>query len=113
MSNYYEKSLTEVVQNIITNIHDAIPEADTKEGTFIRDVFIDPVSDEITAMYGDMQLLKLSQSVLTAVGDDLDFLAANYFITRKNATKSSGKIRFYIKNTDKPIYFLLLVCMTK
>lgn len=103
MANYYEKGLTEVVTNIINNIHDAMPEVDTKEGTFIRDVFIDPISDEITAMYGDMQLLKLSQSVLSAVGDDLDFLAANYFISRKSATKSSGKIRFYIKNTDKAI----------
>jgi hypothetical protein len=66
VANYYEKSLTEVVTNIINNIHDAMPEVDTKPGTFIRDVFIDPISDEITAMYGDMQLLKLSQSVLSS-----------------------------------------------
>lgn len=103
MASYYEKSLNEVVQNIINNIHTTLPDVDTKEGTFIRDVFIDPISDEFAAMYGDMQLLRLAQSPLTAVGDDLDFLASNFFITRKAATKSSGKIRFYIKNTNKPL----------
>lgn len=100
---YYDKTLNEVVNDIITNIHDALPEADTKSGTFIRNVFINPVSDEITAMYGDMKLLKLGQSVVTAVGDDLDYLAANYFITRKAATRSSGKVRFYIKNSNKSV----------
>ena len=100
---YYDKTLNEVVNDIITNIHDALPEADTKSGTFIRNVFVNPVSDEITAMYGDMKLLKLGQSVLTAVGDDLDYLAGNYFISRKPATKSSGKVRFYIKNSNKSV----------
>ena len=80
---YYDKTLNEVVNDIITNIHDTLPEADTKSGTFIRNVFINPVSDEITAMYGDMKLLKLGQSVLTAVGDDLDYLAGKDYCPRK------------------------------
>lgn len=99
---YYDKSLEEITQKIIDNIHDAVPEADTKEGTFIRNVFVNPTADQITAMYGDMKLLRLSQSVLTAIGDELDLLATNYFITRKEATRSTGKIRFYLKNTNKP-----------
>jgi uncharacterized phage protein gp47/JayE len=100
---YYEKDITEIQQSIINNIHDAWPQADTKQGTFISNVFINPISDEIAAMYGDMKLLRLSQSVLTAVGDDLDYLASNYFIVRKSATKSSGKVRFYLKNTNKSV----------
>jgi uncharacterized phage protein gp47/JayE len=100
---FLERSLTEVIQSIISNIHDAKPGADTKEGTFIRDVFINPVADEITALYGDMQLVLLSQSIVTASGADLDALAQNYFVTRKSATYSYGKVRYYIKNTDKPL----------
>lgn len=101
MAYYYIKSTSEIMQNIINNIHDAIPEADTKEGTFLRNVFINPTSDEITAMYGDMFRLKMGQSVITAIGDDLDFLAANYFVVRKEAIKSAGKLRFYIRNSNK------------
>ncbi len=95
------KYLDQIRQNLINNIHDALPLADTKEGTFIRDVFINPTSDEFAAMYIDMKSVELAQSVLTASGRDLDRLASNYFIERKPATHSSGKLRFFIKNSDK------------
>ena len=97
------KTLNEVVINIINNIYDAIPEADTKEGTFLRDVIIDPVAHEFSDIYKTLYNRELSQSVLTATGKDLDNLASNYFIERKNGTKSTGKVRFYIKGTDKDI----------
>ena len=94
------KSLNEIVHSIINNIHDKIPEADTKEGTFIRDVFINPISNEFAGLYGDLKLMKLSQSILTATSSDLDKLAANYFVERKSATRSYGKLRFYIIGTN-------------
>ena len=100
--SYYLKSISEIRQKIIDNIHDTIPEADTKEGTFLSNVFINPIADEITALYGDMEIVKMNQSIITATGDDLDLLAANYFVTRKQATQSTGKVRFYIANTNKP-----------
>lgn len=96
-----QKTFNEIVQNMINNIHNALPEADTKEGTFIRDVFINPISDEIAGAYGDMKLLEISQSLLTASNEKLDKLASNYFITRKQATHSFGKVRFYIAGTDR------------
>jgi uncharacterized phage protein gp47/JayE len=96
------KNLEEIKQNIINNIHDTLPNIDTKEGTFIRDVFVNPIADEISGLYSEMKLLEMSQSILTASGEDLDRLAANYFVFRKEATKSQGKIRFYIKGTNKP-----------
>ena len=97
----YQKSLNEIVDSVITNIHDALPQADTKEGTFVRDVFIDPVSDEMAGMYGSMKLMEMAQSILTANGIDLERLAANYFVTRKQAEYSTGKIRFYVALTNK------------
>lgn len=95
------KTLHEIRQNIINNIHDGLPQADTKEGTFIRDVFINPISDEISSIYSEMKLLEMSQSILTATGGDLDKLAKNYFIDRKLATHSEGKLRFFLK--EQPI----------
>ena len=98
---YYFRSLEEIMQKMIDNIHDTMPEADTKEGTFIRKVFIDPISDQLAALYGDMEILKNNQSIIFATGDNLDLLAANYFITRKPASKSTGSVRFYITNSNK------------
>jgi uncharacterized phage protein gp47/JayE len=95
------KTLNEAILNIINNIHDALPEADTKEGTWLRDIVIDPVSHEISDIYDDLYKMQIAQSVLTASGSDLERLASNYFITRKSGTKSSGKVRFYIKGTNK------------
>lgn len=97
-----QKSLNEIIHSIINNIHDTLPSADTKEGTFVRDVFINPISNEFANIYGDIKLIELSQSVLTATGEDLDKLASNYFITRKKATKSYGKLRFYISENNFP-----------
>jgi uncharacterized phage protein gp47/JayE len=94
------KTLNEVVQGMIDNIHDKVPKADTKEGTFLRDVFIDPVADEVVGLNFDMKIMETNQSILTATDEDLDRLASNYGITRNEATKSSGFIRFYFKSTD-------------
>lgn len=92
------KTFDEIVQNIINAIHDKVPEADSKEGTFIRDVFIDPIADQMAALSIDMKNVEYSQSILTATGDDLDRLAVNYGLTRKTAQPATGYIRFYIKN---------------
>ena len=96
---YYFKSLAEVRQNLINSIHETMPEADLSEGKFLTNVFVNPVADEFSALYGDMQLLKQSQSILFATDEDLDILAANYFTYRKQATKAIGKVRFYIINS--------------
>ena len=95
-----QKTFNQIVQNIINNIHDTMSEVDTKPGTFMRDVIVNPVSDEFTGLYANMKAMELKQSILTATGSDLDKLAANYFITRKSATQSYGKLRFYISNAD-------------
>ena len=94
------RNFDEIVQNLINAIHDKIPEADSKEGTFIRDVFIDPVADEMSSLSIDMKNVEYSQSILTATGEDLDRLAVNYGLTRKAAQPATGYIRFYVKNIN-------------
>ena len=94
------KTLNEIIISLISEIHNAIPEADTKEGTFIRDAIINPISAEIANAYGELQRMDLVQSILTAIGEDLDKLAANFFIKRKEGTKANGVARFYLSNTQ-------------
>jgi Uncharacterized homolog of phage Mu protein gp47 len=90
------RTLNEIVKNIIDDIHDKLPNVDTKEGTFIRDVFINPGASQIFQLYQDAKMIEYSQSILTATGEELDKLAQNYFVTRKGASKSYGKLRFYL-----------------
>lgn len=95
------KSFNETIISIINNIHDALPEADIKEGTFLRDVIINPIAKEFADLYNNLYKMELAQSVLTATGEDLDRLGSNYFVQRKTGTQSSGKVRFYIADTQK------------
>ena len=89
------RTLNEIIKNVIDDIHDTLPDVDTKEGTFIRDVFINPTSSQVAKLYQDAKLIEYAQSILTATGEDLDKLAQNYFVKRKGATQSTGKVRFY------------------
>lgn len=95
------KSLSEIAVGLITHIHDTLPEVDTKEGTFIRDVFIDPVATQIADLFQELKLLELGFSIITATDKELDRLARNFFITRKDATYATGKLRFYL-GTGEP-----------
>ena len=96
------KTFNEIIISLINNIHTTLPEADIKEGTFLRDVIIDPAANEISNVYNNLLKTDLAQSPLTATGADLDKLASNYFITRKTGTVSTGNIRFYIAGTNVP-----------
>lgn len=89
------RTLNEIIKNVIDDIHDVLPDVDTKEGTFIRDVFIGPTSTQLFQLYQDAKMIEYSQSILTATGTDLDKLAQNFFVTRKGASTSTGRVRFY------------------
>ena len=94
------KTLNEIILSIINNIRTVSPDVDIKEGTFLREAIIDPVSKEISDLYDTLYKLDMNQSILTATGNALDRLAANYFITRKQGTYSTGIVRFYLANTQ-------------
>ena len=94
------KSLNEIILNMINNIRTTSPDIDIKEGTFLRDAIINPVAKEISKLYGTIKEVDMSQSILTATGEALDKLAANYFIYRKSGSYSYGTVRFYLANTQ-------------
>lgn len=96
-----QKTYEEIVQSIRNNIHDKNENADSKPGTFISDVFVSPQSDELASFYSDLKLMEINQSILTASGVDLDRLGYNYFTYRKASSKATGRVRFYIKNTNR------------
>lgn len=96
-----QKVFDEIYQSLRNGVNDRLPEADTKPGTWVSDVVLAPVSDEIASAYADMKIMEINQSVLTASGDDLDRLCKNYFTERRMATKATGRVRFYISGTNR------------
>lgn len=98
-----QRTYEEIRQSIRNNINDKNEEIDSKAGTFISDVMVCPEADELASFYTDLKLMELNQSVLTASGYNLDRLGFNYFTYRKGATYSAGRIRFYIKNTNRTV----------
>lgn len=96
-----QRTYSEIRQSIRNGINDKDDNIDSKPGTFVSDVLVCPTSDELAATYMDLKTMEINQSVLTASSSDLDRLGYNYFTYRKNSTKSTGRIRFYIKNTNK------------
>jgi len=90
------KSFNDILNSMIAKIKNKIPQADTKEGTAIRDIIINPLSDELSLLYLTAQEIQEQQSILTARGIALDNLVGNYFITREGATYAEGYITFII-----------------
>lgn len=96
-----QRTYDEIVQSIRNNIYERDPRVDSKAGTFVSDVLVQPQADELAAAYIDMKIMEINQSILTATGYDLDRLGMNYFTYRHAGTKASGRVRFFIKNSNK------------
>ena len=96
-----QRIFDEIQQSIRNNINDRLPSADTKPGTWVNDVIVSPLADELAANYATMKIMEINQSILTASGDDLDRLSGNYFTVRRAATKATGRVRFYITGSNR------------
>lgn len=98
------KSFADIVTDMINFIKLKRPDADVLEGTVLRDLVVEAVSNEIASAYGNISTLQQAQSVLFAdslTTDEMDALAANYALTRKQATYATGFVTFSAFN--KPI----------
>lgn len=89
------KTLSELVSDIIEKIWSSNKLIDTKEGSVTRDVFIDPVAQELSEIYSSLDDLEKAQHINTSTGTDLDSIGDNFSLTRNAAEKASGYITFY------------------
>lgn len=92
----------EFTDNLIAFLEDKAkefnPNFSTSEGTAVRDLFVKPFSvifqpivDEILSVRANLSLA----NVANLSDADLDLLAANFFISRKLGSSSSGVIRLF------------------
>jgi uncharacterized phage protein gp47/JayE len=82
------------VSNIIANMLDffklAQPNLDTSPGEVARDLFIEGPSSQLSLLYDELQGVSNKQSLRLVIGTDLDKLAKNYGLVRKQSTPSTG-----------------------
>ena len=84
------RSVNEIILSLIDFFQLAQPDLDTKPATVARDLFIDGPSSQLALLYDQLSNVSQQQSLRLVVGTDLDNLAKNFGIIRKQATPSSG-----------------------
>lgn len=84
------KSVNEIILSLIDYFKLAQPDLDTKPGTVARDLFIDGPSSQIALLYDQLSAVADKSSLRLVVGSDLDKLARNFGITRRQSKTSTG-----------------------
>lgn len=88
------KSLNDITLDLIDFFRTAQPDADTKPGTVIRDLFIDMPASQLAPLYDEIANISNLQSLRLVSGSDLEKLAQNLGASRKVASGSSGLVLF-------------------
>lgn len=90
------KSFAQIVTSLINRIRISLPLADTKIGSVVRDVFVDPEANELAELHILADNISKAQSILTATGDDLDYLVGNFGGKRIESQYATGVVSFII-----------------
>jgi hypothetical protein len=84
------RSVNEIILSLIDFYRVAQPDLDTKPGTIARDLFVDGPSSQLSLLYDELSSVSSQQSMRLVIGTDLDKLAKNFGVIRKQATPSTG-----------------------
>ena len=92
------KNFNDIASDIIDSILIVNPSVDVKIGSVVRDVFVDPQAEQISALYVVADSTAQAQSVLTARNQQLDRLGYNFGQLRNSATRATANIVINIAN---------------
>lgn len=90
------KSINDIKQDMVGNIVISYPNLVTSEGSPVDDIIINPVAQEISKEYDDLDIIAQNQSILTATSQGIDILLQNIGLIRKSSTTSIGFITFFV-----------------
>lgn len=97
------RSVNEIILSLIDFYRLAQPDLDTKPGTVARDLFIDGPSSQLALLYDTVSSVSNQQSMRLVVGTDLDKLAKNFGVVRKQSTPSTGVALLTFSSINAPI----------
>lgn len=84
------RSANEIILSLQDFFKIARPDLDTKPGTVARDLFIEGPASQLSQLYDVISDVSDKQSYRVVSGSDLDKLAKNFGLSRKQPTFSSG-----------------------
>lgn len=80
----------QLIQNLLDFLRIKQPNLDTKPGTVGRDLFVELQANQLSLLYDQLSQTSDLSSLQMSVGSNLDTLAQNYGVTRKQAAPASG-----------------------
>jgi len=84
------RSSSEIILSLIDFYKLAQPDLDLKPGSVARDIVVDGPASQIALLYDELSSVSNQQSFRLVVGSDLDKLAKNFGLSRKQSTPSTG-----------------------
>lgn len=87
----YLRSVNEIIANLQDFFKLAVPNADTKPGTIIRDLMIEGPAAALSLLYDELGGVSGKQSLRLSIGSDLDKLANNFGLVRKSGHGRHGR----------------------
>lgn len=84
------RSSNEIILSLIDYFRLVQTDLDTTPGSVSRDLFIDGPAAQLSLLYDEISGVSTQQSLRLVVGSDLDKLAKNFGVIRKQATPSTG-----------------------
>lgn len=97
------RSINEIILNLVDFFKLAQPDLDLKPGTVARDLFVEGPSSQLSLLYDELGGIANKQSLRLVVGSDLDKLAKNFGLVRKQSTPSSGAGLLTFSSINAPI----------
>lgn len=89
------RAYSDVAGDLTSAVQSTSPSVDTKQGTFARDVIIDPPALEFDSLYAETERVGQAQSPETADDQGLLMLASNLGLERGRTQKATGRVFFY------------------
>lgn len=97
------RSANEIIQSLLDFFRVAQPDLDTKAGTVARDLFVEVPATQLSLLYDELSGVSSQQSLRLVVGSDLDKLAQNFGMVRKQSTPASGTALLTFNAITAPI----------
>lgn len=96
------RNVNDIILGLIDYFKLVQPDLDTKPGTVARDIFIDAPASQIALIYDELANVSNLQSIRLAAGSDLDKLAKNFGLSRKQAVSATGTALLTFNSVEAP-----------
>lgn len=97
------RSVNEIILSLLDFYKIAQPDLSLLPGGVARDLFVDGPASQIAILYDEISSVANKGSIRLVEGSDLDKLAKNFGVTRKQATPSTGVALFTFSSINSTI----------